>query len=640
MKGKLKTINFVFAVVIGGIFLANVITIIATLSTLSGQEEDATAINVAGRQRMLSQKITKEASFYIQTGEQSWAHALKSTYSLFEKSLAALEFGNTEMNLKKVDSPQVLLPIAELKSMWQPFRDKVLIILSAPPTSQQAKEALQYIKDHNIPLLKQANTVTKAFENYSKGKIKYLKAVMGIMLAIAVILLIASRFIISKLIIMPLSKAVKAITDCGNGKLNQAIPPQGLQMIKQLLISFNSLVAGVGGQFLTIMTQNRSLEAASEQVSKASRDIRSRASELEEMAKDVSASASTAAGSLASVAAASQEMTAATTEIAQSVATTAQKTNDAQDQAQATAAVISRLGESSDAIGNIIQVINSIAEQTNLLALNATIEAARAGEAGKGFAVVANEVKELAKQTAEATNEITDMIQTIQADSREAINSVENITGVIGEVNDLANAIASATEEQTATVSEISYSVDEGAQGANLVQEKAEHLLHEAERFALLSGTLEMASNAVKSITTEAETLMRQVSVDRGVIMQAVEYTPMKSRIKALMFQHFQWRNNVVAAVLKNEPVTVETDPEKCDLGRFIANYTAPNSVEAEILNRLKPVHKDLHETIYMLQDLIARNADLREIEETRQKKLEPVFQEVEKLMESWSRAV
>ncbi len=174
------------------------------------------------------------------------------------------------------------------------------------------------------------------------------------------------------------------------------------------------------------------------------------------------------------VSSATQDLDTAANEIAQSVAETARITNEAQGKAQETNEVINRLGESSDKIGNIIQVINTIAEQTNLLALNATIEAARAGEAGKGFAVVANEVKELARQTADATQEITTMIQTIQADTKEAVSSVEEITAIVAQVNDLANTIASAAEEQTATVSEISSNVSDAASKVEDVRDKAD----------------------------------------------------------------------------------------------------------------------------------------------------------------------
>jgi methyl-accepting chemotaxis protein len=125
------------------------------------------------------------------------------------------------------------------------------------------------------------------------------------------------------------------------------------------------------------------------------------------------------------------------------------------------------LGESSREIGNVIKVITSIAQQTNLLALNATIEAARAGEAGKGFAVVANEVKELAKQTAKATEEISQKIEAIQGVTKGAVTAIEEISTIINQINDISNSIASAVEEQTATTNEIGRSVNEAAQGVN-----------------------------------------------------------------------------------------------------------------------------------------------------------------------------
>jgi methyl-accepting chemotaxis protein len=135
--------------------------------------------------------------------------------------------------------------------------------------------------------------------------------------------------------------------------------------------------------------------------------------------------------------------------------------------AETTNNTVGKLGESSVEIGNVIKVITSIAQQTNLLALNATIEAARAGEAGKGFAVVANEVKELAKQTARATEDISRKIEAIQGDTRGAVEAIGQIGRIINQINDIQNTIASAVEEQTATTGEISRNVAEAARGSN-----------------------------------------------------------------------------------------------------------------------------------------------------------------------------
>ncbi len=141
--------------------------------------------------------------------------------------------------------------------------------------------------------------------------------------------------------------------------------------------------------------------------------------------------------------------------------------------ANAANATVAKLGESSAEIGQVIKVITSIAQQTNLLALNATIEAARAGEAGKGFAVVANEVKELAKQTAKATEDISQKITAIQDDTKGAVESIGSITAVINQINDISGTIATAVEEQSATTNEMSRNVAGRSQGVG--RNHAEH---------------------------------------------------------------------------------------------------------------------------------------------------------------------
>lgn len=185
----------------------------------------------------------------------------------------------------------------------------------------------------------------------------------------------------------------------------------------------------------------------------------------------VSAASEQVSKNVQTVAAGAEEMTASIREIAKNASEAARVANTAVKIVDATNRTIGKLGESSIEIGKVIKVITSIAQQTNLLALNATIEAARAGEAGKGFAVVAKEVKELAKATANATEEIGQKIEAIQGDTKGAVAAIGQITQVINQINDISSTIASAVEEQTATTSEMTRNIAEAAIGATSIVE-------------------------------------------------------------------------------------------------------------------------------------------------------------------------
>ncbi|MBK7721367.1 MAG: methyl-accepting chemotaxis protein [Austwickia sp.] len=163
------------------------------------------------------------------------------------------------------------------------------------------------------------------------------------------------------------------------------------------------------------------------------------------------------------------EMTASICAIAESANNAAGVAAQAVHVAEATNSTVANLGESSIEIGNVIKVITSIAEQTNLLALNATIEAARAGEAGKGFAVVANEVKDLAQETAKATEDISHRVEQIQVDTEAAAAAISQISAIIAQINDTQSTIASAVEEQTGTTNDMSRNVTEAARGSQSI---------------------------------------------------------------------------------------------------------------------------------------------------------------------------
>jgi methyl-accepting chemotaxis protein len=189
------------------------------------------------------------------------------------------------------------------------------------------------------------------------------------------------------------------------------------------------------------------------------------AERTEGMSVTVAAAAEEASVNVETVAAATEEINSSLGEIASQVTRATQVAQSAVTAAGETSQVINGLREQSNSIGDVIKLINEIAEQTNLLALNATIEAARAGEAGKGFAVVASEVKNLATQTAKATEEISAQIDSVQGESQNAVEAIDHISTVIRQIDEITTAIAAAVEEQGAATEEIARNVDQAAQG-------------------------------------------------------------------------------------------------------------------------------------------------------------------------------
>ena len=258
-----------------------------------------------------------------------------------------------------------------------------------------------------------------------------------------------------------------------------------------------------------LQTSATTLKEVSSTMAAAAEETSNQSAVVSSAAEEVNANMST-------VASAAEEMTSSIKEISNNASEAARVSQEAVSVATSTNETINSLGERSEEIGNVIKVISSIAQQTNLLALNATIEAARAGEAGKGFAVVANEVKELAKQTAGATDDITVKIEAIQSTTNDAVRAIGEISNIIGAINDISSTIASAVEEQAATTNEISRNVAESATGAQEIAQNITGVATAANETANGANQNLTAADNLSALASELGNLLNRMQSERA----------------------------------------------------------------------------------------------------------------------------
>jgi len=238
----------------------------------------------------------------------------------------------------------------------------------------------------------------------------------------------------------------------------------------------------------------KALTHESETLLHSSRTMSTVANDTSEKASMVAAAAEEASANVNTVASAAEELSSSISEISRQISQASTVASNAVAEASQTNAKIQGLADAADKIGQVLDLITDIADQTNLLALNATIEAARAGDAGKGFAVVASEVKNLASQTAKATEEISSQITGVQASSRDAVAAIESITKTISELDAIAAAIASAVEEQGAATNEIARNVEQAAEGTQDVSTNIVAVTHAANETNAATSKIEEAS--------------------------------------------------------------------------------------------------------------------------------------------------
>jgi methyl-accepting chemotaxis protein len=300
----------------------------------------------------------------------------------------------------------------------------------------------------------------------SQGQADAAVARIWLFTGLGALVLFGFGYWIARLVSLPIAKVRDALTALANGDLTRVVDVAGEDEVGQMARALNRAQSALRAALGEITGTSSTLAAAAEKLSSASSQVAVNSEKASDQSAALSGTAAEVSASVQTVASGTDQMSSSIRDIAQSSAEAVRVAAGAMSEASAANETVAKLGASSAEIGNVVRVITSIAEQTNLLALNATIEAARAGEAGKGFAVVAEEVKQLAQETARATQDISARVEAIQSDAQDAAGAISRISRTIEDVNSHQTTIASAVEEQTATTSEISRSINDAAAGA------------------------------------------------------------------------------------------------------------------------------------------------------------------------------
>lgn len=515
---KLK-IKLPLIAVFPGLVIVSIL--LSTLFVLKQQKTDALVINLAGRQRMLSQKINKELVNILLLRSEGYSSAeteaeLRWSMELFGRTLEGLQQGGevpvslsedeSEMWRCPVPSDDVGSVLDSTVQLWKQVSSRISSIVNKENPASGSEQIKMLEKDLSEVLVL-SNRVTGLLQKESEGRSFVLLLIQIFGLVVGMLCVFWSIRVASR-VLSKVSRINTLVEKFGDGNLTErAVVVHKSDELDDSMIRVNKLGESIAAIVSEIYAANSTLMKVSREFSDQFGNISSSAESVKLKSNTVAAAAEQASSSVNSISVSAEEMSVSVTGVANSMDQMSASINevakncvdenriasDADSQVRATHAVISHLGTKAMEIGRIVDMIADIADKTNLLALNAAIEAASAGDAGKGFAVVASEVKELAKQTANATEEIQSQIEGIQTDVSQSVEAVDIVSDLIEKVNRISQTIVAAVEEQSAASNEIARNVSEASNAAGVIARNVSETA---------AGITEVSSN-IQSVNTE-----------------------------------------------------------------------------------------------------------------------------------------
>ncbi len=494
------------------------------INTLKTQKNDALIINVAGRQRMLTQKMSKNVFLLLSLDkikgikEDSVLKELKGSMNVYNDTINAFlnggktlsPSGKNKIFIKSIGKDKKTAE--EAFALWKNFKKEIENIIQ----NRDPKSA-NYIAQNNLKLLTLSNKIVTALQKTAEAKIVKMKRVQYVVALLSIVLLLFVIFIIKQAIINPINDFMKAFDRGVEGDLTVRVKVVNKDEIGHLSNKFNEFLTNLQEMIHAVKENTEAVSSASieisattEEISKSAEDqafqSQSVASAMEELTATIEDNHRMTENSTTKV----DEMADVTKQSSEAMAKTIDSIVVISEKSAGLSGLINEFGESAKGIGKILGVIIEIADQTNLLALNAAIEAARAGEAGRGFAVVADEIRKLAERTAKSIKEIEGITNTIQRKAESAVTAMDESLQAIEdgvrlaeqsrellelvlksseEVQQITTAISTATTEQAATVKEVNANIQaivaniEMSKQANIqLAETARDLAAQSER--------------------------------------------------------------------------------------------------------------------------------------------------------------